>query len=312
MAAKDARIQPIYNCKHREYIELVDSDGAAIALNTGDTELSKDGAAFTDSAVEMAEISTGFCSLDFPYSEMAYNCVVVVPKSVGALTRVIKLFPRRWPVLRSGTAQAGAAATMTLDASASDKDGAYIGCWLRCSNNTPAGVQGDVSIITGYVGETKVATVADAWTDTPTSETTFEILVPSDMSISTLLADSGDIVDEWETQSQADPTGFHVNVKEVNGTAQTANDNGADINAILLDTGTNGVPLTAAAVDSILDEVVEGAYTLRQLIRGMVSILLGKVEDDGLSFRDLGDTKDRVTTVVDANDNRTNTIVDLT
>ncbi len=46
------------------------------------------------------------------------------------------------------------------------------------------------------------------------------------------------IVNEWETQSQADPTGFHVNVMEVNGTAQTANDNGADINAILVAVGT--------------------------------------------------------------------------
>ncbi|MCO4819802.1 MAG: hypothetical protein KC517_09270 [Bacteroidetes bacterium] len=44
------------------------------------------------------------------------------------------------------------------------------------------------------------------------------------------------IVDEWETQSQADPTGFHVNVLEVAGTAQTGNDNGADINNILVDT----------------------------------------------------------------------------
>ena len=44
------------------------------------------------------------------------------------------------------------------------------------------------------------------------------------------------IVNEWESQSQADPTGFHVNVKEVNGTAQTANDNAADINSILTDT----------------------------------------------------------------------------
>lgn len=41
------------------------------------------------------------------------------------------------------------------------------------------------------------------------------------------------IVNEWESQSQADPTGFHVNVKEVNGTAQTANDNSADINSIV-------------------------------------------------------------------------------
>ena len=47
---------------------------------------------------------------------------------------------------------------------------------------------------------------------------------------------AAEIVNEWETQSQADPTGFHVNVKEVNGTAQTANDNSADINAILTDT----------------------------------------------------------------------------
>jgi len=44
------------------------------------------------------------------------------------------------------------------------------------------------------------------------------------------------IVNEWETQSQTDPTGFHVNVLEIAGTGQTANDNGADINAILTDT----------------------------------------------------------------------------
>ena len=50
------------------------------------------------------------------------------------------------------------------------------------------------------------------------------------------LVSAAAIVNEWETQSQADPTGFHVNVKEVNGTAQTANDNSADINAILIDT----------------------------------------------------------------------------
>lgn len=42
-----------------------------------------------------------------------------------------------------------------------------------------------------------------------------------------------EIIDEFETQSQADPTGFQVNVKEVNGTAQTANDNAADINTLL-------------------------------------------------------------------------------
>jgi hypothetical protein len=43
---------------------------------------------------------------------------------------------------------------------------------------------------------------------------------------------AADIVDEWESQSQADPTGFHVNVKEVNGTGQTAGDIAAILAAI--------------------------------------------------------------------------------
>lgn len=71
------------------------------------------------------------------------------------------------------------------------------------------------------------------------------------------------ITDDWETQSQAAPTGFHVNVKEVNGTAQTANDNGADINAILADTGTDGVAVSAAAITAIwnkaMSDLAQGA-----------------------------------------------------
>lgn len=55
------------------------------------------------------------------------------------------------------------------------------------------------------------------------------------------------IVDDWETQSQADPTGFQVNVKEVNGTAQTANDNGEDINAIKA--VTDNLPNSGALTD---------------------------------------------------------------
>jgi len=68
------------------------------------------------------------------------------------------------------------------------------------------------------------------------------------------------IVNEWETQSQADPTGFHVNVLEVNGTAQTANDNGADINAILVDTaeiGAAGAGLTAIPWNAAWDAEVQ-------------------------------------------------------
>ena len=45
------------------------------------------------------------------------------------------------------------------------------------------------------------------------------------------LVSAADVVDEWESQSQADPTGFHVNLKEVAGTNQTA----GDLAALLVD-----------------------------------------------------------------------------
>lgn len=67
-------------------------------------------------------------------------------------------------------------------------------------------------------------------------------------------------VDEFETQSQADPTGFHVNVKEINGTAQTANDVGGDVNEILLDTaviGALGAGLTALPWNAAWDAEVQ-------------------------------------------------------
>ena len=64
------------------------------------------------------------------------------------------------------------------------------------------------------------------------------------------------IIDDFETQSQADPTGFHVNVKEVNGTGQTANDNSADINDILADTGelqVDDIPTLIAALPTAVE-----------------------------------------------------------
>lgn len=65
------------------------------------------------------------------------------------------------------------------------------------------------------------------------------------------------VINEFETQAAADPTGFKVNVMEVNGTAQTANDNGADINAILTDTNELQTDwVNGGRLDLILDAVL--------------------------------------------------------
>ncbi len=66
--------------------------------------------------------------------------------------------------------------------------------------------------------------------------------------------------------------------------------------------------LSADAVDKIHDEVVEGTVTLRQAIRLFLSVLTGKSSGGGtatITFRDIGDTKNRLQVTVDAQGNRT-------
>ena len=71
--------------------------------------------------------------------------------------------------------------------------------------------------------------------------------------------------------------------------------------------------MSSAAVDSILDDPVEGSYTMRQLLRLMASALFGKASGGGtatITFRDLGDSKDRITATVTSNGNRTTVVLD--
>jgi hypothetical protein len=80
----------------------------------------------------------------------------------------------------------------------------------------------------------------------------------------------------------------------------------------------SGVTLSAAernsTADAILDRAngVETGWTLRRVLRLMSSVLLGKASNDGTTFRDLNDTKDRVAATVDSDGNRTAITTDAT
>ncbi|MCK4788135.1 MAG: hypothetical protein KAV87_30610 [Desulfobacteraceae bacterium] len=100
------------------------------------------------------------------------------------------------------------------------------------------------------------------------------------------------VIDDFETQSQADPTGFHVNVYEIGGTAQTANDNGADINAILTDTGTT--------LDTLIKDVPTvaefNARTIASADYVVVGDTLAAVTSAGLSAGAVDDIWDELLT----------------
>lgn len=71
--------------------------------------------------------------------------------------------------------------------------------------------------------------------------------------------------------------------------------------------------LDSTAIDVIWDEVMEGGYTGRQLMKLLAAALLGKTSGWGTAsvvFRASDDSKDRITAVVDVDGNRTSITLD--
>jgi hypothetical protein len=76
----------------------------------------------------------------------------------------VGLVPSDSFVIHTGTAQAGAASSVTLASSASATDNLYVGETVKIVSGTGAG---QVRVVTAYTGSTKVATVGRAWITNP-------------------------------------------------------------------------------------------------------------------------------------------------
>lgn len=88
------------------------------------------------------------------------------------------------PVIQNGTAQAGAASTITLSSGASATDDIYNGQTVKLTGGTGAG---QVRVIIGYVGSTKVATVNRSWQTNPDATTTYTVLATDSPKTNSLL-----------------------------------------------------------------------------------------------------------------------------
>lgn len=83
-----------------------------------------------------------------------------------------------------------------------------------------------------------------------------------------------------------------------------------------LDTVSSRVDAALSSIPaSVWAVVVEGSYTAIQYMRGFAGVLLSKISGGGSgteTFRDTGDSKNRVTASVDSSGNRTSVTLDLT
>ena len=87
--------------------------------------------------------------------------------------------------IRSGTAQAGAAGSITLDSGASATDGMYADCLVQITSGTGSG---QVRLITGYTGSSKVAAISPNWITNPASGSVFTILPTNRASVGAWLS----------------------------------------------------------------------------------------------------------------------------
>lgn len=142
--------------------------------------------------------------------------------------------------IRANTAQAGAAGTITLDASASATDDLYNGSLIWVYGGTGAG---QARIITDYDGTTKVATIAPNWTTNPGADSTFRILPCTDQVLQVIGAAGAGLTEaggDGDHLTEAGGTGDQLTDLATAAALATAQ---ADLDTL---TGTDGATLATA------------------------------------------------------------------
>jgi hypothetical protein len=85
------------------------------------------------------------------------------------------------------------------------------------------------------------------------------------------------------------------------------------VNTRLASASYTAPPTAQNNADAVLDTVTEGAWTLRKILRIIMAAFGGKSSGGGTGtevYRDVGDTKPRITALTDSNGNRSSVTVD--
>lgn len=185
--------------------------------------------------------------------------------------------------IRSGTAQSGAATTITLDAGASATDNLYQDEVIFIRSGTGAG---QCNLIVSYVGSTKVATVLNTWATNPDNTSVFTIKAsgPAEATVSGTVSAN---VTKWNGTTVATPATAgipDVNAKNVNNVSTSS------VTTISANLGsTQPVNFTGAAgsalVKSDMVDVAGSAVSTSTAQIGVNAVNIGGTAQTG---RDIG------------------------
>jgi hypothetical protein len=181
---------PIKGARYTVYVPLLDADGDPTAQTTPDTEISEDNAAATDAAEEVSATSgmDGMGMLTFTGAETDCSMLAANFKAAsGPKATLMTLYPRVLAEVGTGTLSAGSAGGGTLGTLL-----AYdvTGCFIKTTGGTGGGGTGGANnqarkIVT-YNTSTGAFTVSPNWETTPSTDTTYAILLPEGVSLGML------------------------------------------------------------------------------------------------------------------------------
>lgn len=246
---------PVKGARYTIAVPYLDAGGVPTDPTTPDTEVSIDGATYADCTEEVTTVtgSNGSGYITLTGAETNCSLLFVAAKvASGPKTTLAILQPRVLPILESGTAQAGAAGTITLasGAAAYDLTGAIVKTTGGTGGGGTGGANNQARIITAYNTSTKVATVVPNWETTPSSDTTYDILL-TDLAHNVVItrglrpATDGRLL-VVDAAGLADANTVKVGPSG-SGTAQTARDVGASV-LLSTGTGTGQLDFTAGVV----------------------------------------------------------------
>jgi len=181
----------------------------------------------------------------------------------GAIDRATFAADTGLQTVRSNTAQAGGATSITLDASASATDNFYNGQRVYLTGGTGAGQD---RLVTAYNGTTKVATVDHAWATNPDATSTFAVKPDGRCDVEAL---SLDATAADNAEAFFDGTGY-AGTNNVIPTVTTL----TNLPAITANWLT-AAGLATDAVQEIRDAITGGAYALATDANGRVRIVDG-------------------------------------
>lgn len=342
-----------YPIRHARFSFLVpglDADGDPTDPTTPDSEVSLDNATWTDAAEEVSTPSgsNGLSLMTLTGAEMNNSAVGYACKvASGPKPTLMAFYPRNLAIVSSGTLSAGSAGGGTLGTLLGYD---VTGCFIRTTGGTGGGGTGGANnqarrIITYNTG-TGAFTVSPNWETTPSTDTTYDVLLPEGVTLGMLtvtaeVADTDDLgvplittiasltSQQIFTLTDGSPNNDAYNnrvvvIRDQVTAEQKAIVNAADyvgasktltIDAAPVFTIAVGDHVTITAIPAPLANVVEGSLTELHVLRLILAAVAGKLSGaatTSVAIRDVADSKNRIAATVDADGNRTAVTLDAT